>query len=363
MDGITDFAFRHIHATKGKPTVMFTEFTHVEGMWHGRPQVLENFLYHTSHRPIIAQIYGNKPDYFYKATIMVCALGFDGVDINMGCPAKNVTHSGGGAALIGNPALAKQIIRSVQKAVQDWTNGITLAEIGIPQEKIEYIGKIKALSKLQNKDFLEFDHWNLFAKSPCGDACDLLFGSSERSPIPVSVKTRIGIEQPQTLEWIENLLSVSPSNISLHGRTLKQMYTGQADYAELHKAAEIIQPTATTFLLNGDITSKEDALQKITTTGADGALIGRAAMGNPWIWESIPRIYTPEQRFIDALAHAKIHAATKDEKLFIQMRKHFGFYIKDFPYANETKIKLIRSSTLAEAETIIHEAQKFLAIN
>lgn len=358
MDGITDFAFRQIHAHKGKPDICFTEFTHVEGMWHGKPYVLENFLYHQSQQPVVAQIYGSKPEYFYKAALMVCAMGFEAIDINMGCPAKNVTHSGGGAALIGTPDIAKNIVRSVKKAIEDWTNGITLEEVGIPQEKIEMIKKVHWFAN-QPKEFIhsksEFISFEATSHRYSSEENNK-FTFASRKSIPISIKTRIGIAEPQTEDWIKHLLEVKPANITLHGRTLKQMYTGLADWEELKKAATIVKQTETTFLANGDVISREDALQKIDQINSDGILIGRAAMGNPWIWKSEASEYSPVQRLTDALEHARLHAKMKEPQHFIQMRKHFSFYIKDFPYANEVKVKLIRTSTLAEAEEIIHEA-------
>jgi tRNA-dihydrouridine synthase len=184
---------------------------------------------------------------------------------------------------------------------------------------------------------------------------------SKRLPIPVSVKTRIGITEPQTEEWISHLLEMNLANITLHGRTLKQMYTGQADYHELSKAAALVTTTNTTFMINGDISSREDALQKISLTKAHGGLIGRAALGNPWIWQPEHQ-YTPTHRLQDALEHAQLFAMVNhNPKQYVQMRKHFNYYIRDFAYANEIKVELVRSSTLSESEKIIENALSKIA--
>ena len=98
MDGVTDQPFRHIQKKYGNPPVVYTEFTSTEGVCHGAEQLLSDFLYDETQRPIIAQIYGTTPEFFRQTTILLCELGFDGIDINMGCPAKNVAHSGAGAA-------------------------------------------------------------------------------------------------------------------------------------------------------------------------------------------------------------------------------------------------------------------------
>jgi tRNA-dihydrouridine synthase B len=330
MDGITDFAYREIHAKYGKPSIMLTEFTNVEGMFMStHTKLFTDLMFSPSQRPIIAQIFGSTPEYFYKAAVVCCELGFDGIDINMGCPAKNVAHLGGGAALIAKPELAKQIIRSVQQGIIDWTNGKNISEIDLSEEKIAKI--------------LELKH-------PTHD-------SSTRNSIPVSVKTRIGINGNTVEEWVQHLLETSPANISIHGRTLKQMYTGVADWEAIAQAARIIKKTNTTVLGNGDTFSLDDALNKVKTYNLDGVLIGRASMGNPYIWKNLStEEYTPKTRLQIALEHARLHAASKPENLFIQMRKHFSFYISNYPYSQETKIQLIKTNTLQEAEKIITQA-------
>jgi tRNA-dihydrouridine synthase B len=356
MDGITDFAYRLMHTIHSKPDVMLTEFTHVEAILHGAPHVLENFLYHHTMRPIIAQIYGTNPDSFYKAALICCAMGFDGIDINMGCPSKNVSHSGGGAALIGTPQLAKQIITSVQQATLDWQNGITLKDLDLPTKKAQYIDHIYHIAHLPDHLILNLkhlDHFNIanFEKHLDTIPHHPIPHSEHRAYIPVSVKTRIGIDKPITADWTNHLLQTNPHNITMHGRTLRQMYTGYADWDELAIAASITQPTPSTFLANGDIQSRTEAHHKASQIHADGALLGRATFGNPYIWT--PTNLDPIQKLRLAKQHAYILSQTKDPKFFIQMRKHFGFYIKEFPHAHDIKCQLIRSSSYPQAAQII----------
>ncbi|MDQ5950783.1 MAG: hypothetical protein QG639_59, partial [Patescibacteria group bacterium] len=126
MDGVTDQPFRFIQKKYGKPAVVITEFTSVEGVCHGASPLLKDFQFDESQRPVVAQIYGTTPDFFRQTAIILCELGFDGIDINMGCPAKNVAHSGAGAALIQTPDLAQEIIRAVQQGISEWKNGATV---------------------------------------------------------------------------------------------------------------------------------------------------------------------------------------------------------------------------------------------
>lgn len=134
MDGVTDAAMRHITKKYGNPDFMVTEFTSADGIVHGVTKLLRDFYYTDNQRPIIAQIFGANPGKFYTAAIICCALGFDGIDINMGCPADSAAKKGGGAALIKTPLLAQQIVRAVKQGVEDWTNGKTLESLSLPPE-------------------------------------------------------------------------------------------------------------------------------------------------------------------------------------------------------------------------------------
>ena len=120
MDGITDSSFRYIQKKYGSPDVVYTEFATVEGLCRNAIRPLDDLIFDESQRPIVAQIYGKTLDFFRQTAIMVCELGFDGIDINMGCPAKNVAHSGSGAALIQTPELAQAIIKTTQAGVPLW---------------------------------------------------------------------------------------------------------------------------------------------------------------------------------------------------------------------------------------------------
>src|SRR3989339_266747 len=124
MDGVTDAAMRFVTASIAKPSIMFTEFTSAEGIRAGASRLMKDFMYSELERPVIAQIFGSDPDAFYLSSLVACALGFDGIDINMGCPAKSVAERGCGAGLINTPKLASKIISSVKLAVRDYSQGL-----------------------------------------------------------------------------------------------------------------------------------------------------------------------------------------------------------------------------------------------
>lgn len=325
MDGVTDHPCRHIQKKYGIPAVTYTEFTCVEGITHGATRLLKDFLYDDTQRPIVGQIYGHTPEDFRTVALLVCQLGFDGVDINMGCPAKTVTHLGSGAALIRTPKLAQEIIRQTQAGVEDWFNGKTADDTELSDE-------IK--QEINNRSF---------GKMP-----------TDRKRIPISIKTRIGYEKPIVEEWIPTLLELEPAAIALHGRTLNQRYSGLADWDEIAKAVEFTSQTETKMMGNGDVKTLAEAKEKIEKYHLDGILIGRATWGNPWML--LGHEATKEERFAVALEHAHFYEDTfshTDRYNFLPMRKHLGWYISNFPGAADLRIKIMQTNSAAEVEKVL----------
>lgn len=353
MDGVTDAPCRTMHGLYGRPDVVLTEFTNVEGLWRGSDRIFRDFLYTPAERPVVAQIFGCKPEYFYKAAHVVCELGFDGVDINMGCPARTVANRGGGAGLIRMPDTAKAIIRAVQDGVRDWANGQTLEELGMEPQRIARIRQMN-------------------------DERVRIWGNKaiiERRLLPVSVKTRLGYDRIIITDWVKDLLELEPAVISLHGRTLIQHYKGEANWEAIAVAAEVVRQTDTLILGNGDIKSLYQAAQRIVTTGVHGVLIGRATFGNPWIFQrkdelkrllnagivptpqDLPDVMpTREERLLMALEHARVHARLKGEDHFVELRKHMGWYLGHFPGAKHVRNELVHINSLADVERIIQHA-------
>ncbi len=346
MDGVTDAAYRRIAARRGRPDVVLTEFTNVEGLSRGAQLMLEDFIYSEEERPAVAQIYGGEPESFYKVAILACALGFDGIDVNMGCPAKNVASRGCGAALIRNPDLAKEILRAVKRGIADWAEGISIDRLGLkPRMPIRV--------RRMNVDRIGSEE------------------VAERRPVPLSVKTRIGYDKIVVEDWVKHLLEEEPVAITLHGRTLKQMYTGEADWEAIGRAAEVIHQTPTLVLGNGDLTSLAMAAEKIRLSGVDGVLIGRGAMGNPWIFSNkhelkdyleakradppLDLVPDLETRFEVMLEHSRLFEAVKGHARFAAMRKHFAFYCKGMPRAAELRNRMFQTKDSGQVEKNISE--------
>lgn len=337
MDGLTDHPFRHIQKKYGNPAVVYTEFTSVEGVCHGATQLLRDFLFDETQRPVIAQIYGTTPKFFRQTALLLCELGFDGIDINMGCPAKNVAHSGAGAALIKTPKLAQEIIRETQAGVLDWQNGKTAKDC--PD-----ISPAIATEVARRHSLLPAEY-------------------QLKRVVPVSVKTRVGYDQPVVNEWIPTLLEMEPAAIALHGRTLKQQYSGLASWEEIGKAAAIIKQTPTRVLGNGDVLSRADALAKTTTYGTDGVLIGRGSLGNPYVFLETPP--TSPSLFDIAVEHSFLYQNTfqaGERYNFLPMRKHLAWYVKGIPGAVEIRTKLVMSTTAEEVQEILATKQLLGAI-
>lgn len=334
MDGVGDHAFRHIQKKYGAPRLIYTEFTAADRLEVGDHALLKDFFYDESQRPIIAQVFGHIPEHFRRMAIMLCQLGFDGIDINMGCPAPNIAQRGAGAGLIRTPDLAKAIVRAAKTGVGQWQEGATVRDDpGVPRHLVAQV-----------------------------EAFHAQLPPAYRRPrrVPVSVKTRIGYEEAAIDAWIPRLLESEPAAIALHGRTLRQGYTGTADWDAIGRAAELAHESRVLLLGNGDARSLEDARRRAADYGLDGVLIGRASYGNPFVFQpggaDAALAGDPYLLLRIAVEHAQLHAATisRDRpQRFLGMRKHLGWYARALPGAAGLRRDLVRASSAAEVEALI----------
>ncbi len=303
MDGVTDLPMRQITKKYGHPDFLFTEFLNVEG-WHFAPERLASILWcdQSLEAPVIAQIYGLTPQYFYDATLEICARGFFGVDLNFGCPARTVVHNGAGGGLIQNPALAKEIFLATRRATLD---------------------------------FAQKNH---------------------TPPLPVSIKTRIGFDCNQLETWFTFLLYLKPDLISLHGRTLKQGYSGVADWQAIAQAVTLRDQLApaTAIYGNGDLKTHSQIYERARDSKVDGVLVGRAALGNPWIFTDLTP--TVAQKAKVALEHAQLFEQTyinQPKYSFIPMRKYLAAYISDFPAAKSLRLALMQTTSATQVADLL----------
>lgn len=312
MANVTDAAFRRIIAKYGKlaprspedgvgPDVFWTEFVSVEGLLsRGRERLLPDLWYTESERPIVAQIFGGKPEQFYEVAQMLAELGFDGIDINMGCPDRGVEKSGGGAALIKKPDLAVKIIEAAKR--------------GAPG-------------------------------------------------LPVSVKTRVGYDREILAEWVPKLLEAGPAVITMHLRTRSEMSDVPARWDLAGKVVELRDrygsPKDTLIFGNGDVETVKEAKVKAKEYGLDGIMIGRGIFGNPWLFtERLPGI---REKLEVMMEHTelfeKLYRSDQPERLknFDVMKKHYKAYANGFDGAKELRIRLMEAENAAAVRKITEE--------
>jgi len=342
MDGVTDAAFRFIVARHGKPDVQYTEFVNVEEISRGTASAWRQLQFVENERPVLAQIYGADPDQFYQVAQVLCELGFDGVDINMGCPSKSVSGRGCGAALIKNPPLARMIIRAVQAGVQDWAAGHAIDTIGLHPRVVEQIQRFTSIAVQPRRE--------------------------HRQVLPVSVKTRLGYDTVVIEDWVAMLLEEHLEVITIHGRTLAQMYRGHADWDAIRRAAKLVRDTSTLVFGNGDLMTMLEVVQRVRETHVHGVLIGRGALGNPWVFRAkewarrqlgmaTEPTRLPEVSWRDRcqviLEHARYFEALGDGVQFPAMRKHLGWYCRGFPGAAEVRAAMFKTTNSGDVARVL----------
>lgn len=319
MDGVTDEPYRLVQAQIAKPDIIFTEFVSAEGLAHNAVKLFQPLLYSAIERPIIGQLFGKDPDSFYQAAVIFSALGFDGIDINMGCPAHTVTQHGSGAALIKNPDLASKIIEAVRHGINDYFAApAILTQIGLKEKTLQAIAANNRYSGFQKATIKP----------------------------TLSVKTRLGYDTSVVSTWIPFLLEHQLDFLTLHGRTLKQMYAPSADWQQIALAQSLTVGTETRFFGNGDIKDYTDAQEKIAKYHLDGALIGRSTMGNPWVFCHHPIVASPRQRFDAMLLHAQIATSLFPDRRFEILRRHFLSYAAGLPTAKHLRSQIVAINSL-----------------
>ena len=343
MDGVTDSVMRYMSAKYGEPDILLTEFVSVDALAHAKEEkavdrVMRAFVRakdvgELEKEPFeIAQVFGHTPELFYQAAVMVAELGYDGMDINMGCPMHNVEDQGSGAGLIRTPQVAKEIILSSKQAMRDYSDGkVKLEDLKISENIKKWVREHRSEV---NRD---------------------------KDPLPVSVKTRVGVDKIVVEEWMATLMEERPDNISLHGRTLRQLYQGFADWDAIRRAAEVVHHLGGHLLGNGDVLNLADAESKVEKYGVDGVLLGRNAEGNPGIFKYIQEP-SPKQRIEWMVEHVKLYQKLNkpeiltdgDFRWFMPMRKHLAWYCKGFEGAVEVRTKLMLSNSAEEVEQIVY---------
>lgn len=313
MEDVTDTAFREVvlkTAATGKLHLLFSEFTSVEGMCHpvGHDKVKHRLQINESEKKLlkeknvklIAQIWGKDPEKYYKtAQYIANETDFDGIDINMGCPVKNVVKNGCCSALITQPELAREIVLATKEATK----------------------------------------------------------------LPLSVKTRIGFKQVVTESWISHLLSTPIDALTIHGRIQKQMSEGVADWNEIAKAVKLRDQLAPHIKIigNGDVESYQEGIEKCETYGVDGVMIGRGIFKNPWFFHPDKSDIDMEEKLALLQEHTRLFDKTwGSSKNFAILRRFFKIYTNGFREASSLRNNLMNTKN---AEEVYEAVNQFTVIS
>ncbi|HEY4476910.1 MAG TPA: tRNA-dihydrouridine synthase [Candidatus Paceibacterota bacterium] len=314
MANVTDVAFRQIIAKYSRPAgpaVFWTEFVSADGLCHpqGRQKLLVDLLYSESERPIVAQLFTARPEKMREAARLIQDLGFDGLDINMGCPDRTVERQGAGAALIKNPKLVQEIICAARE--------------GAPK-------------------------------------------------LPVSIKTRLGyhcdeLDLPNG-GWLPTLLETNLAAITIHARTRKEMSKVPAHWEALARAVKIRDQAKSKTLIigNGDVADLVEARRRVDETHVDGIMLGRAIFGNPWLFTDgikgetfDPQGLALGERLCVLIEHTKLFEKLLGKvKSFALMKKHYKAYVTGWPGADQLRQELMKAPNVVIVEEII---DKYLA--
>lgn len=305
MADVTDAAFRQMIAKYsrhgepgGGPDVFWTEFVSADGLCSpGREMLKRDLAFSDREHPIVAQIFGSTPEHMQKTAELIKELGFDGIDINMGCPDKSIEKQGAGSAHMKNPKLAQECIRA------------TMAGAG---------------------------------------------------GLPVSVKTRIGYNKENLDEWLPLILETKPAVITVHARTRKELSLVPARWEFVARAVEIAKGSGTLIIGNGDVKDLRDAEEKARTTGADGVMLGRAMFGTPWLFDR-NRTEPPAlaEKFEILIEHTHLfEKLLGDIKNFAIMKKHYKAYVHGFDGAKELRVHMMDAKNADEVERIARDFLK-----
>lgn len=294
MADVTDPAFRRIIAKYGKPDVTWTEFVSADGLAlapeEGRQKLLKDLEYTEDERPIIAQFFTAHPQNMEKAAALAATLGFDGIDINMGCPDRSIEKQGAGAAHMKDHKRAQEVIYAAKEGAKG---------------------------------------------------------------LPVSVKTRLGYNKDELDGWLPKILETDVAAVTIHARTRKEMSKVPAKWERVKAAVEIRDRLAPETLLlgNGDALSIENAKQKVEESGADGVMLGRAIFGNPWLFSG--HVPTLEEKLTVMVEHTKLYEELLPHKNFAVMKKHYKAYVSGFDGASELRQKLMETGSADEVKVVV----------
>jgi len=295
MDDVTDSAFRRVVAECAAPDLFYSEFASADGLQsNGRKAVMNKLYFTDQERPLIAQIWGLSEDAYEQTAREVVQMGYDGLDINMGCPTPVVTKKGACSALIQTPGKAAALIEAAKRGLD---------------------GKI-----------------------------------------PISVKTRIGFKAIQTEEWCGFLLNQGIDALIVHGRTSKEMSKVPVHWDELAKLSALrddISPE-TAIVANGDILTRSEGERLAEAHNFDGYMIGRGIFQDPYVFSSELSNLEPTQRINLFLRHIELYGDTwGDSKNPAALKKFAKMYLREFDGVSDLRADLMQQNDLGGMKAVL----------
>ncbi|WP_413302723.1 tRNA-dihydrouridine synthase [Bacillus sp. 1P10SD] len=296
MEEVTDVVFRHVVSEAARPDVFFTEFTNSESYCHpdGIKSVRGRLTFTEDEQPIVAHIWGDKPENFRQMSIGMAELGFKGLDINMGCPVPNVVQNGKGSGLIRRPEVAAELIQAAKAG-------------GLPVSVKTRLG------------YSDVDEWKV---------------------------------------WLKHILEQDIANLSIHLRTRDEMSKVDAHWElipEIKKLRDEVAPD-TLLTINGDIPDRQTGLKLAHQYGVDGVMIGRGIFHNPFAFEKEPKAHS-SQELLDLLRlHMDLHDKYSHLELrrFTALHRFFKIYVKGFPGAGELRNQLMNTKSTDEVRALLN---------
>lgn len=297
MEDVTDIVFRHVVSEAARPDVFFTEFTNTESFCHpeGIHSVRGRLTFSEDEQPMVAHIWGDKPEQFRETSIQLAKMGFKGIDLNMGCPVANVAKKGKGSGLILRPDVAAEIIQATKAG-------------GLPVSVKTRLG------------YYEIDEWK---------------------------------------DWLKHVFEQDITNLSIHLRTRKEMSKVDAHWELIEAIKNLRDEIAPNTLLtiNGDIPDRKTGLELAEKYGIDGVMIGRGIFHNPFAFEKEPREHTSKELLDLLRLHLSLfNKYEKDEiRQFKSLRRFFKIYVRGIRGASELRHQLMNTQSIAEARALLDE--------
>ncbi|HCU7268650.1 TPA: tRNA-dihydrouridine synthase [Staphylococcus aureus] len=297
MEDVTDIVFRHVVSEAARPDVFFTEFTNTESFCHpeGIHSVRGRLTFSEDEQPMVAHIWGDKPEQFRETSIQLAKMGFKGIDLNMGCPVANVAKKGKGSGLILRPDVAAEIIQATKAG-------------GLPVSVKTRLG------------YYEIDEWK---------------------------------------DWLKHVFEQDIANLSIHLRTRKEMSKVDAHWKLIEAIKNLRDEIAPNTLLtiNGDIPDRKTGLELAEKYGIDGVMIGRGIFHNPFAFEKEPREHTSKELLDLLRLHLSLfNKYEKDEiRQFKSLRRFFKIYVRGIRGASELRHQLMNTQSIAEARALLDE--------